>query len=65
MLAAVLQDSYTGGSLAFDCPILNLCDLPYSASDSTASVQLAQAGGPETAAYMMFTSGSTGKPKVS
>ncbi|MEQ9942483.1 amino acid adenylation domain-containing protein [Pectobacterium aroidearum] len=63
MLAAVLQDSYTGGSLAFDCPILNLCDLPYSASDSTASVQLAQAGGPETAAYMMFTSGSTGKPK--
>ncbi|MBA5203899.1 amino acid adenylation domain-containing protein [Pectobacterium aroidearum] len=63
MLAAVLQDSYTGGSLAFDCPILNFCDLPYSASDSTASVQLAQAGGPETAAYMMFTSGSTGKPK--
>ncbi|MER3384157.1 amino acid adenylation domain-containing protein [Pectobacterium aroidearum] len=63
MLAAVLQDSYTGGSLAFDCPILNLCDLPYSASDSTASVQLAQAGGPEMAAYMMFTSGSTGKPK--
>ncbi|WP_350315697.1 amino acid adenylation domain-containing protein [Pectobacterium aroidearum] len=63
MLAAVLQDSYTGGSLVFDCPILNLSDLPYSASDSTASVQLAQAGGPETAAYMMFTSGSTGKPK--
>ncbi|QPI42563.1 MULTISPECIES: amino acid adenylation domain-containing protein [Pectobacterium] len=63
MLAAVLQDSYTGGSLAFGCPILNLSDLPYSASDSTASVQLAQAGGPETAAYMMFTSGSTGKPK--
>ncbi|MBA0206018.1 amino acid adenylation domain-containing protein [Pectobacterium aroidearum] len=63
MLAAVLQDSYTGGSMAFDCPILNLCDLPYSASDSTASVQLAQAGGPEMAAYMMFTSGSTGKPK--
>nr|WED67787.1 AMP-binding protein [Pectobacterium colocasium] len=63
MLAAVLQDSYTGGSLAFDCPILNLSDLPYAASDSTASVQLAQAGGPETAAYMMFTSGSTGKPK--
>ncbi|MBG0749923.1 MULTISPECIES: amino acid adenylation domain-containing protein [Pectobacterium] len=63
MLAAVLQDSYTGGSLTFDCPILNLSDLPYSASDTTASVQLAQAGGPETAAYMMFTSGSTGKPK--
>ncbi|WP_258034900.1 AMP-binding protein, partial [Pectobacterium odoriferum] len=57
-LAAVLQDGYTGGSLAFDCPILNLCDLPYAASDSTASVQLARAGGPETAAYMMFTSGS-------
>lgn len=63
MLAAVLQDSYTGGSLAFDCPILNLSNLPYAASDSTASVQLAQVGGPETAAYMMFTSGSTGKPK--
>jgi amino acid adenylation domain-containing protein len=63
MLAVVLQDSYTGGSLAFDCPILNLSNLPYAASDSTASVQLAQVGGPETAAYMMFTSGSTGKPK--
>ncbi|WP_233981388.1 amino acid adenylation domain-containing protein [Pectobacterium versatile] len=62
-LAAVLQDGYTGGSLAFACPILNLCDLPYAASDSTANVQLARAGGPETAAYMMFTSGSTGKPK--
>ncbi|WP_409160458.1 amino acid adenylation domain-containing protein [Pectobacterium sp. B2J-2] len=62
-LAAVLQDSYTGGSLAFGCPILNLGDLPYAASDATASVQLARTCGTETAAYMMFTSGSTGKPK--
>ncbi|MEQ9887767.1 amino acid adenylation domain-containing protein [Pectobacterium zantedeschiae] len=62
-LASVLQDSYTAGSLTFDCPILNLCDLPDADRALSASVQLAQAGGPETAAYMMFTSGSTGKPK--
>ncbi|RYC47043.1 amino acid adenylation domain-containing protein [Pectobacterium zantedeschiae] len=62
-LASVLQDSYTAGSLTFDCPILNLCDLPDADRALSASVQLAQADGPETAAYMMFTSGSTGKPK--
>lgn len=62
-LAAVLQDGYTHGTLTFGCPILNLCDLPDVVTEPAPRVQLAQAGGPETAAYMMFTSGSTGKPK--